>query len=176
MRKLFFMIALLTGAYASLAHAQLNPLLESTSRYQNVRVERVISADTILINGNEKVMLIGIKAPNPPKKEYAQRDSHGFIVEDAPTPETPVEVASYRFAADLLEGKTVSLQFDSQRRNEDNVLEAYVFLPDKRMANIEILRNGFADLKIRPPNMLYVDKFRSAYQEARREMRGVIGQ
>ena len=37
-------------------------------------------------------------------------------------------------------------------------LYAYVYLPDGRMANAELLRMGFVKLRIIPPNVKYEDK------------------
>ena len=37
-------------------------------------------------------------------------------------------------------------------------LYAYVYLPDGRMANAELLRMGFVKLRIVPPNVKYEDK------------------
>ncbi len=42
--------------------------------------------------------------------------------------------------------------------------------------NAEILRQGFANLSIRPPNMKFAKELREAYREARAEKRGLQGQ
>ncbi|MBF0510702.1 MAG: thermonuclease family protein, partial [Candidatus Omnitrophica bacterium] len=53
---------------------------------------------------------------------------------------------------------------------------AYVYLPEGQMANAELLRKGFVRLRIVPPNVKYADKLRQAYQEAKREKRGLEGE
>ena len=54
-------------------------------------------------------------------------------------------------------------------------LYAYVYLHDGRMANAELLRMGFVKLRIVAPNVKYEDKLDAAYQEAKREKRGLEG-
>jgi micrococcal nuclease len=159
---------------AKLVAADLNPLLERSSKYGDIKVARVLSVDTLLLENNEKVTLIGIKGPRPPKFQDVKRDEFGrTIVDNDPT--TPLEQEAFRFAKGLVEGKSVRLEFDTERRNEDNVLVAYVFLNDGRMLNEEFLRQGYAQLSLRMPNMKYAQRLRKAYQEARREMRGMQG-
>jgi micrococcal nuclease len=155
-------------------HADINPLLQSSSRYDHVQVERVISPDTIIVNGDKKISLIGIKAPRPPKNEDPPKDKHGLIIRTEGPAGIPVEENAFRFASRLLQGKYVRLEFDAQRLGPDNVLQAYVFLDDGTMANLRILRQGYAELRIRPPNLRYVREFREAYREARQEMRGLM--
>ena len=152
--------------------ADLNPLLVSSVKYENIRVARILSADRILLENDEKILLIGIKGPHAPKPNDVKRDAHGFIIiEEDPT--TPFENEAVNFVRSLAEGKPVHLEFDIQRRDNDGNILAYVILPDGRLLNAEILRYGYANLRLVPPNMKYAEKLRSAYQEARREMRGI---
>ncbi len=154
--------------------AELNPLLAPSVKYQNIKVTRVLAVDRILLENDEKIALIGIKGPKPPKFADVKRDAHGFIVPDD-VPEVPFEVEALRFAKDLVEGKTVRLEFDTERRNDQGIVEAYVYLPDGKLLNAELLRFGYADIKLIPPNMKYAQDLRKAYQEARHEMRGLQG-
>jgi micrococcal nuclease len=164
----------LFSSLANLAADELNPLLERSSRFGDSKVVRVLSVDTLLLDNNDKVTLIGIKGPRPPRIQDVKRDEHGLIIRDD-DPTTPLEEQALRFAKGLAEGKNVRLEFDAERRDEDNLLVAYVFLPDGRMLNEEFLRQGYAELKLRMPNMKYAQRLRKAYQEARREMRGLQG-
>ena len=142
---------------------------------ENQKVIRVIRADTIILENNEKIRLIGIKAPEPPPKREVETDKFGFIIEPD-NPLTPVEERAFNFAKFLLEGQTVRLEFDIQRRDKNFRTLAYVFLEDGTLVNAEIVRQGFAHLQIRPPNTKYADLLREAYQEARREKRGLQGE
>ena len=142
---------------------------------ENQKVIRVIRADTIILENNEKIRLIGIKAPEPPPQREVETDKFGFIIEPD-NPLTPVEERAFNFAKFLLEGQTVRLEFDIQRRDKNFRTLAYVFLEDGTLVNAEIVRQGFAHLQIRPPNTKYADLLREAYQEARREKRGLQGE
>jgi len=175
MRSSFAIFIFFFLLHQSSVWAELNPLLEKTLKYDAVKVERVLSVDTILISGEERIMLIGVDGPRPKQKAEVKRDAHGFIISDD-DPTIPLDEEVVRAVKDMLEGKVVRLEFDVVRRNEDNVLLAYVYLPDGRMANLEILRQGYANLKLRSPNLKYADQFRSAYREARNDMRGLQGQ
>jgi micrococcal nuclease len=174
MRDFLLLTILLSLFNPPICYADLNPLLERTTKYDNIKVERVLSVDTILLENNEKVTLIGIKGPRPPKVQDVKRDEHGFVIPDN-DPTTSLELAAFRFAKELAEGKAVRLEFDAERRNDDKVLTAYVFLPNGTMLNEEFLRQGYAELKLRMPNVKYAERLRKAYQEARKEMRGLQG-
>lgn len=174
MRTLFlsFCLACLTFPAVS---ADINPLLETSVKYGQIKVVRVLAVDTLILENDEKISLIGLDGPRPPKTDDVKRDKYGFIIPDA-NPTIPLETEAFRCVRDLVEGKIVRLEFDTQRRDGEGVRTAYVFLPDGRMLNEEILRQGYAQLKLRMPNMRYAARFRNAYQEARREMRGLQGQ
>jgi micrococcal nuclease len=94
------------------------------------RVRQVIDGDTITVSGVGVVRLIGVDAP---EKTGGYRESEPFG--DAAT----------RFARTLLEGKDVRLEYDGARKDQFNRTLAYVFLPDGRLANLEIIRAGWAE-------------------------------
>jgi micrococcal nuclease len=75
----------------------------------------------------------------------------------------------------LLENKKVRLEYDVDAGDTSGYLYAYVYLPDGRMANEELLRMGFVKLRIIPPNVKYEDRLNLAYQEAKKEKRGLEG-
>ncbi len=156
------------------AVAELNPLLQTISLYDQIIVERVLTTNTLLLKNGEKVSLIGLAEASTPKSIEVARDDNGFIIPDE-DPTTSFDIEAIRFVRDLVENKPVHLEFDAQRRNSDGVLLAYVFLSDDRMVNEEELRFGYAQLKLQVPNMKYAQRLRNAYKEARQEMRGLQG-
>ena len=172
---LIFVLLFLVSFISPALSADLNPLLEVSVQYGHIKVARVLSVDTLLLENDEKVSLIGLVGPKPPKMDDVKRDKYGFIVPDE-DPTTPLEVEAFRSVRGLVEGKSVRLEFDAERRDDRGVRTAYVFLPDGKMLNEEILSHGYAQLKLRMPNMRYADRFRKAYQEAHREMKGLQGQ
>jgi micrococcal nuclease len=172
----WFILSIVLLFSSPAAMAELNPLLQSSANYKKVLVAKVLTPDTIELESGERVQLLGLLGPRAPKVQYEERDEHGFIIPKDVDPATSAEEDAFKLVRTLLEGKKVRLEFDSQRRNEDNVLQAYVFFMDGSLVNAEILRQGAANLRITPPNVKYADQLRSAYQEARREMRGMQGQ
>lgn len=145
------------------------------------RVARVISADTIELDNRKIIGLIGIKAPKAPKpiapkREFIFRGDFGTYVDEPVSPLSTIEERAIDFAKSLLADKTIRLEFDIEYRGGGPYPQAYVFLEDGTFANAEVLRNGFAELNIIPPNTKYADKLRDAYLEAKKELRGLYGQ
>jgi endonuclease YncB( thermonuclease family) len=156
--------------------AQMNPLLENSLKYQSIKVTGMVSVDLLVVEGDRKVALIGIEGPLRPAFKSVVRDEHGFIVHEREDATTPFEVEAMRFVYDLVKDQLVRLEFDAERRSDNGAMWAYVYLPDGRMLNEVILAQGYARLKLRMPNFKYAERFRSAYQESRRNMRGLQGQ
>ena len=157
-------------------------LLKDNKKYQNVLVKKVLKTDTIILDDDEVIRLIGLKAPEF-KEKYVEkkRDSYGFVVEEPLPPTASPEEQALKVVRELLEKQHVRLEFDSSPRDDDFTTLAYVFLFDKNknqeiFVNAEILRQGFANLSIHPPNTKYENKLRTAYQEAREQKRGLQGQ
>ena len=174
-KTVFLACCISTWCLAPVRADGLNPLLESSVKYQHIRVEHVRAVDRLLLENGDKVALIGIRGPRPPRMQDVRRDEHGFIIPED-DPKIPFEEQAIRFARDLCEGRFVRLEFDSQRRDDEGNLLAYVILSDGRFLNAELVRAGYAASKLIPPNMKYADKIRAAYQEARRQMRGLQGE
>ena len=169
----FFLFAL--GLHPVAGYAQPEPLFRRLStNYDSVIIEKVETADTLVLRSGERIRLIGLNAPTAPKRRDTYTDKHG-IVRRVVDPTTTIEERALQFAKSLLEGKTVRLEFDAHLKDRDAHTLAYVFLPDGLCANTEIIRQGFAHLKISPPNTRYESELREAYREARREKRGLQG-
>lgn len=157
--------------------AELNPLLKSVNyQEQRVKILRVITPDLIVLQGDEKVKLIGLVGARPPQVPKEERDEYGFIIQRRVDPATTAEENAFHYAKSLMEGKVVRLEFDDQKKDEQRILQAYVFLENGDLVNELLLKEGAAHLKIVPPNVKYADQLRKAYQEARREMKGLQGQ
>lgn len=115
--RIALLLALSIGCTAPAAEAQ--------------RVRQVIDGDTITVSGVGVVRLIGVDAP---EKTGGYRDSEPFG--DAAT----------RFMRDLLDGQIVKLEHDGPLKDQYNRTLAYVYLPDGRLANLEIIRAGYAEV------------------------------
>lgn len=176
---IFFISIGLSAAIAQRLQAQSDFQLffSDKTKYQDILAEEVLSADTFKLESGEKIKLIGLKAPEAPTKKKVERDEQGMvIVKKNKDPFLSFGEQAYQFAVDLLEGKRVRLEFDIEKNSPEGT-PAYVFLLEENIfVNTEILRQGFADLQIHPPNVKYAQELRASYQEARKEKRGLQGE
>lgn len=78
------------------------------------------------------------------------------------------------FTKAQLEGERVRLEFDQEREDQYGRLLAYVHVGGQ-MFNETLLRQGYAQLYIVPPNDEYEARFEQAQQEARSAGRGLWG-
>jgi len=126
-------------------------------------VVNVYDGDSITVRYDSgkraKVRLIGIDAPE---------------MTDIPRARASIDAVPCRDYLDgLLAGKHVLLEYDVEKTDKYGRTLAYVYLPDGRMANEEMLRAGYARLLTVPPNVKYVERFRAAQEEARAASRGL---
>ena len=136
---------------------------------------KVIASDTIVLENGQHIKLLGVDSYGPPPRPKVYYDEKGKPIEDKEIePAISLEEQAIAYAQNLMEGKKVRLEYDLESRDEKGYKTAYIYLPDKRMANVELLRQGFVRLRIRPPNVKYEDIFKKAYQEARKEQRGFL--
>lgn len=155
----FLFIAAVTSAFF-LALTGCGTSAASTPGRDAVKVERVVDGDTLdvtLHGKKEKVRLIGIDTPETKK------------------PNTPVmfygkEASEY--TKKMLEGKTVELEWDVDRKDRYDRLLAYVWV-DGRMFNRTLVQEGYARMATFPPNVKYVDLFKQDQEEARSQSKGL---
>jgi micrococcal nuclease len=118
---------------------------------------RVIDGDTIVLDGNERVRLIGVDTPETvhPRKsvEYFGREASAF---------------THR----LVEGRRVRLEYDQDLRDRYGRTLAYVFLEDGRLVNAEIIRQGFGFAYTKYA-FRRMEEFRACEREARATERGL---
>lgn len=121
------------------------------------RVERVVDGDTLLLDGGERIRLIGVDTP------------------ETVHPKRPVERfgrEASEFTRRLAEGRSVRLEFDHQRTDPYDRTLAYVFLEDGTFLNAEIIRQGYGFAYTRFP-FRYLEEFRALEREARTARRGL---
>jgi micrococcal nuclease len=139
------------------------PALAQTS--PAVTVERVVDGDTIEVNpavgGKEDVQLIGVDTPE---------------TVDPNEPVQPYGTQASAFTKRQLEGKRVTLIFDQERTDQYDRALAYVRLSGQSTTfNETLLRQGYAQLYIEPPNDRYEARFGQAQEAAKRAQRGIWG-
>lgn len=116
------------------------------------RVVRVVDGDTIIVEPDHRVRLIGVNTPETVRPNY------------------PVErfgPEATKFTKHFLSGGTARLSFDRERVDRFGRFLAYVWV-GKRLLNEELLRSGLARFE---PQFYYSEvmkrRFRRAEQEAR---------
>lgn len=122
-------------------------------------VTRVIDGDTIVLDGGERVRLIGVDTP------------------ESVDPRRPVQyfaLEASEYTRRLLQGKAVRLEYDVQRRDRYQRTLAYVFLGDGTLANEQIIRDGYGFAYVKYP-FSRMESFRAAEREARQNGRGLWG-
>ncbi|ERM90912.1 hypothetical protein O163_13335 [Caldanaerobacter subterraneus subsp. yonseiensis KB-1] len=135
------------------------------------RVTKVVDGDTIYVrfeNGREeKVRFIGVDTPESTMKN----EPYGK------------EAATY--TKSRLYGKDVWLELDARERDKYGRLLAYIWLSPpvsindteirNKMFNAILLLKGYAQIMTVPPNVKYVDYFKTYQQEAREKNLGLWG-
>ncbi len=111
----------------------------------------VIDGDTIILDGNEIVRLIGIDTPETkdPRKpvQYYGRDA-------------------YEFTKRLVEGKKVRLAYDLNKKDKYGRTLGYVYLEDGTFLNAEVVKQGYG-FAYRYFFFKYFDEFKQYEREAR---------
>jgi len=151
-------------------------LFNFSKKQEEALVVKVVSSDLIVLEDGRRVKLIGIESLGPPKRAYAKLDEKGRVIEEPVEPTIPLEEQALTYAQELLENKKVKLEYDVDAGDTaSGYLNAYVYLPDGKMANAQLLRMGFVKLRIILPNVKYEDQLRTAYRQAKKEKRGLEG-
>ena len=118
---------------------------------------RVIDGDTIVLDGGERVRLIGIDTPE----------------KDDPRPRVrKLAAAATGFTRRLCQRRAIRLEYDFERQDRHGRTLAYVFLEDGTFVNAEIVRQGYGFAYTRFP-FRYLEEFRAYEREARAAGRGL---
>lgn len=136
---------------------------------QTAKVTRIIDGDTVHLEGfKENFRLIGIDTPessrNARAKSIAARTGQSL---DSIVAEGKRAKA---FTKSFLEGKTVTIEWDVQRKDRYQRNLAYLLINGKN-SSVEIARAGFADPLTIPPNVKYAEQILNASREAREAKR-----
>jgi micrococcal nuclease len=132
---------------------------------QTVTVERVVDGDTIEVNptvsGIEDVRLLGVDTPE---------------TVDPGEPIEPYGPEASAFTKQQLEGERVTLIFDQEKTDQYGRALAYVQIGSQsEIFNETLLRQGYAQLYVVPPNDRYEATFSQAQDQARQAQRGIWG-
>jgi micrococcal nuclease len=118
---------------------------------------RAVDGDTIVLDGKEKVRLIGVDTP----ETKDPRKSVQYFGEEA-----------YRFTKSIVERKRVRLEYDQERIDKYGRTLAYVYLEDGTFLNAEIIKQGYGFAYTNYP-FKYMEEFRRYEREARENRSGL---
>ena len=121
-------------------------------------VRHVIDGDTIVLKKGTKIRYRGINTPEIPHKD---------------TPGEHLGWEATRRNRQLVQGRTVRLVQDDEKRDRFGRLLAYVFLPDGRMVNEILVREGLAFVCFSRKGSSFSKRLLNAQRKAIDEGRGI---
>ncbi len=133
-------------------------------------VTYVVDGDTVHLDGNEKVRLIGVDAPEYHKslKMYRDAKKHHCTNEEIHA----LGEKALDYAVSLLAGKEVDIKYDAKRTDMYGRTLGYLYLKDGTLTNLEIVKQGYGIAYIKYP-FKYKDQFVAAEEKAKTAKRGL---
>lgn len=141
---------------------RIKDLLENTIKYQtqNIsyfpkkgKVKRVVDGDTVVLENGSIVRYVGITSPETNE---------------------PFEKESTDENKKLVEGKTVTLEYDNYKGDKFGRILAYLFIDGKNIS-VELARKGLAQVVIyqHKKPWVYQEELLKAQEEAKKNKRGI---
>lgn len=124
------------------------------------RVRYVIDGDTVILDNNQHVRLIGVDTPEVKSERRRRSDYYAEEAKD--------------FTRRMAEGKDVRLEGENEEFDKYGRRLAYIYLPDGTFLNREIVRLGYGEA-IRYFPYKYKKEFLELESEARAAKLGVWG-
>jgi len=122
------------------------------------RVIKVIDGDTIILENNKRVRLLGVNAPE---------------IENRSRPAEPGGNEAKKWLQEKLQGRTVYLEYDRQTQDHYKRILAHLYLANGEHINLSLIRNGLAAVTLIPPNLLHADILIKAQQQAEAKKLGI---
>jgi len=144
----------------------------NTCQAADVRVvKHVADGDTLVLENNEKVRLIGVDTPELGDKDRNARNAGRNGISRRTVNEFAVKAKT--FAENAIEGQQVRLDYDWQRSDKYGRTLAYVYrVPDDFFLNAEIIKKGYGFAYTRFP-FKYQEEFKGYENEARANKKGL---
>ncbi len=142
---------------------------------QTTTVIRVVDGDTLKVRywgKEESIRLIGIDTPGSRVNNKTKKDAKRSG-QDIKTTTAMGKKATEYVESLVKQGDLITIEFDVEQRDRYGRLLCYIYLPNGKMLNEEIVKAGYANVMTVPPNVKYKDRFLKAYKEARESKRGL---
>lgn len=123
-----------------------------------VAVARVVDGDTLLLKDGHRIRLLGV---NTPETRHPDREAE------------PLGPEASAFTESLIEGGSVILEYDRERLDNYRRVLAYVYLPDGRMLNRELIQHGMSPAIVTFP--IRSDRRRVFLEAEREAQRNAVG-
>jgi micrococcal nuclease len=159
-------------------------------------VSSVMNGDILQLSNGEQIVLIGADTPESSNNFKLWRDAKNTGRDTKEILEKGKEAAD--FTRNLIEGKQVRLEYDVQKKDKYGRTLAYVYVlvckncdvlrtpeyeyldmkdPDESNAvciflNATLIKAGYAEVGIAPPNVKYQELFVKLEKEARKQKKG----
>ncbi|MCC5796981.1 MAG: thermonuclease family protein [Methylophaga sp.] len=132
--------------------------LSAHSQRYRVTVKRVIDGDTVVLDDDRRVRLLGI---NTPEIANRYRDAE------------PGGEAAKQWLEQRLADGVMFIEYDQTQLDQYGRLLAYCYNESGEMLNEGLLRDGMAMMTILPPNMRHSEVFTELEQAAQRQQLGI---
>lgn len=125
-----------------------------------VTIDYVIDGDTVILGDETRLRLVGIDTPE--------------IDHENPGNTQPGAAEARRFLIDLLDSdRQYPLVLDSEHEDRHGRLLGHLFLADGTNVQARLLTRGLAVPLVMPPNLRFLDCYRTAAESARKQRRGL---
>lgn len=139
------------------------------------QVIRIIDGHIILLDTKESVRLLGVDAI--PTYECLKLDEYAERLGKDKTFLMELGKKSAKFTEKLCKGKRVKLEYGQVKRDKYGRLLAFVYLPNGKLLNEEIILQGYGfvdpEYPVKPE---LINRFNQAQQKAIEEKRGLWGE
>jgi micrococcal nuclease len=140
--------------------------------YRNIKVIEVLEGDTLRLETGELLRLIGVDTPENQKsaKRYGDAKITGIPEEvlDAMAKE------ALQFTRSFVQDLYVSIEFDTQAKDQYGMLLGYVFVPERDIQlNAEIMKKGYTWQVDTGANKRYNTLFNTLLGETKQHSQGI---
>jgi micrococcal nuclease len=150
---LLLVLAAVVGAVVVAGRGDDDPLVRGATR--DATVTRVVDGDTAILSTLGRSRLIGVDTP----EVYGRRECFG--------------TQASAFAKRALSGQRVRYGIGLEPRDRYGRALVYLWLPDGRLFNEQLVARGYARPLSIAPNVRYAELFRRRAQDARAAARGL---
>ncbi len=147
-----------------------SPKHSVVSDQKTFTVTRVVDGDTVVLDDDLVVRLIGVDTPEHHRSKK--------LLRDAERTNRDVEVIralgkrATAFTKQLVDGKRVGMKYGNSRKGRYGRTLGYLYLQDGTFVNEEIVRQGYGVAYTKYP-FKYSEQFLKAEREARKAKRGL---